>query len=75
MLVRVTSPILKKQYLSVKPCILTEFVNAFFDKRHNALEVWLKDQGYSDKLLRGKILKGRKFSRLEVLKKQKSKKR
>ena len=41
--------------------------NAFFDKRCNELEVWLKEQGYSDKLVRGQILKARKFSRSQVL--------
>ena len=46
--------------------------NAFFDKRCNELEVWLKERGYSDKLVRGQILKARKFSRSEVLNKRKS---
>ena len=45
--------------------------NAFFDKRCNELEIWLKERGYSDKLVRGQILKARKFSRSEVLNKQK----
>ena len=45
--------------------------NTFFDKRCNELEIWLKEQGYSDKLVRGQILKARKFSRSEVLNKQK----
>ena len=45
--------------------------NAFFDKRCNELEVWLKERGYSDKLVRGQILKARKFSRSEVLNKRK----
>ena len=35
------------------------------------MEVWLKERGYSDKLVRGQILKARKFSRSEVLNKQK----
>ena len=37
--------------------------NAFFDKRFNELEVWLKERGYSDKLVRGQIYKARKLSR------------
>ena len=45
--------------------------NAFLDKRYNELEIWLKERGYSDKLVRGQILKARKFSRSEVLNKQK----
>ena len=36
--------------------------NAFFDKGCNELEVWLKEGGYSDKLVRGQILKAGKFS-------------
>ena len=44
--------------------------NAFFDKRCNELEIWLKERGYSDKLVRAQILKARKFSRSEVLNKQ-----
>ena len=35
------------------------------------MEVWLKERGYSDKLVRGQILKARKFSRSEVLNKRK----
>ena len=35
------------------------------------MEVWLKQRGYSDKLMRGQILKDRKFSRSEVLNKRK----
>ena len=45
--------------------------NAFFDKRCNELEVWLKERGYSDKLARGQILKARKSLWSEVLNKQK----
>ena len=73
MLVRVTFFIAKNQYLSVKPRVLNRICseNAFFDKRCNELEVWLKERGYSDKLVRGKILKTRKFSKSEVLNKQK----
>ena len=46
--------------------------NAFLDRQYNELKVWLKERGYSDKLVRRQILKGRKFSRSEVLNKQKS---
>ena len=46
--------------------------NAFFDKRCNELELWLKEKAYSGKLVRGQILKARKCSRSEVLKKRKS---
>ena len=45
--------------------------NAFFDKGCNELEVWLKERGYSDKLVRGQILNARKFLRSEVLNKRK----
>ena len=45
--------------------------NAFFDSRYNELETWLKERGYSDKLVRGQILKARKFSCSEVLNKRK----
>ena len=45
--------------------------NAFFDKWCNELEIWLKERGYNDKLVRGQIIKARKFSRPEVLNKQK----
>ena len=74
MLVRVTFLNVKNQYLSAKPCVLTEFVlkTPFFDKGCNELEVWLKERGCSDKLVRGQILKGRKISRVEVLNKRKS---
>ena len=40
--------------------------NAFFDKRCNELEVWLKERDYSDNLVGGQILKARKFLRPEV---------
>ena len=74
MLVRVTFLNVKNQYLSAKPCVLTEFVlkTPFCDKGCNELEVWLKERGCSDKLVRGQILKGRKISRVEVLNKRKS---
>ena len=37
--------------------------NAFFDKLCNEWEIWLKERGYSDKLVRGQIRKTRKFWR------------
>ena len=40
---------------------------SFFDQRCNQLEKWLLDRGYSDKLVRGQILKARKFKRNELL--------
>ena len=68
MLVCVTFLIAESHYLSVKLCILTEFVlKTFFDKQFNELELWLKED-YSDKLVKGQIHKARKFSRSEVLK-------
>ena len=41
--------------------------NSFLDKRCNQLEVWLKDRGYSDKLVRSQILKARKVKRMDLL--------
>ena len=46
--------------------------NSFFDKRCNDLEMWLKDRGYSDKMVRKEILKARKFKRVDLLNKSKS---
>ena len=71
MLIRVTFVIVKNQYLSAKPCVLTEFVLFYFDKWCNELEVWLKERGYSDKLVWGQIFKARKISRSEVSSKRK----
>ena len=48
------------------------FENAFFHKRCNELDVWLKERGHSDKLVREKILKAGKFLRSDVLNKRKS---
>ena len=45
--------------------------NAFFDKRYNELEVWLKSRGYSDKMVRSQILKARKYRRSDLLNKEK----
>ena len=46
--------------------------NAFFDKRCNELEIWLKELGYSDKLVRGQILKARKAWKLGSFKQTKA---
>ena len=46
--------------------------NAFFDKRCNELEIWLKELGYSDKLVRGHILKARKAWKLGSFKQTKA---
>ena len=43
----------------------------YFDKRCNELEIWLKSRGYSDKMVRSQILKARKFSRKDLLEKDK----
>ena len=45
--------------------------SSLINKRRNELEVWLKERRYSDKLVRGQILKARKLSRSEVLNKWK----
>ena len=47
------------------------YQNAFFDKRCNELEVWLKSRGYSDKMVRSQILKARKYRRSDLLNKEK----
>ena len=44
--------------------------NQFFDKRCNDLEVWLKNRGYNEKLVRQQILKARKYTRTELLNSQ-----
>ena len=41
--------------------------NSFYDKLCNELEVWLRGQGYSDKLVRQQILKPRKRKRKDLL--------
>ena len=41
--------------------------NQFFDKRCNDLEVWLKNRGYNEKLVRQKISKARKYKRTELM--------
>ena len=48
-----------------------EFV--FIDKRCNELEVWLRERGYSDKLVRQQILKARKQKRKDLLNNMKDK--
>ena len=44
--------------------------NSFFDKRWNDLEIWLREKGYSDKLVWKQILEDRKFPRTELLNNQ-----
>ena len=44
--------------------------NQFFDKRCNDLEVWLKNRGYNEKLVRKQSLKARKYRRTELLQSQ-----
>ena len=41
--------------------------NLLYDKRCNGLEVWLREQGYGDKLVRQQILKARKRKRKELV--------
>ena len=45
--------------------------NSSFDKRCNELEIWLKELGCSDKLVRQPIPKARKHNRKDFLKDQK----
>ena len=40
--------------------------NQVFDKRCNDLEVWLKNRGYNEKLVRQEILKARQYKRTEL---------
>ena len=47
--------------------------NSFYDKRCNELEVWLRERGYSDKLVRQQILKARKQKRKDLLDNMKDK--
>ena len=47
--------------------------NSFYDKRCNELEVWLREQGYSDKLVRRQILKSRKHTKKDLLNDMKDK--
>ena len=41
--------------------------NQFFGKRCNDLEVWLKNRGYNEKLVRQQNLKARKYKRTDLL--------
>ena len=41
--------------------------NSFYDRRCNELEVWLRERGYSDKLVRQQIFKARKQKRKDLL--------
>ena len=47
--------------------------NSSHDKRCNELEVWLRERGYSDKLLRQQILKARTHKRKDLLNNMKDK--
>ena len=47
--------------------------NYLFDKRCNDLEMWLKERGYSDKLVRQQILNARNLKKAEILNKPKDK--
>ena len=44
---------------------------SFFDKRCNDLEAWLIQRGYSEKLVREKVLKARRYKRKDLLNKEK----
>ena len=46
----------------------------FFDKRCNELESWLLERGYNAKLVRQKVLEGRKFNRNYLLDREKDEK-
>ena len=41
--------------------------NSFYDRRCNDLEVWLRERGYSDKLVRRQIFKACKRKRKDLL--------
>ena len=47
--------------------------NSSYDKRCNELEVWLREQGYSDKLVRQQILKAHTHKRKDLLNNMKDK--
>ena len=47
--------------------------NSSYDKRCNELEVWLRERGYSDKLVRQQILKARTHKRKDLLNNMKDK--
>ena len=73
-LLRVTFLIVKHQSIPFSQASCLNRVcseNFFFDKRCNEFEVWLKERGYSKKLVRRQILKARKCSRSDVLNKRK----
>ena len=48
-------------------------VNSSYDKRCNELEIWLRERGYSDKLVRQQILKARTHKRKDLLNNMKDK--
>ena len=47
--------------------------NSLYDKLCNELEVWLREQGYSYKLVRKQILKTCRYKRKELLNNMKNK--
>ena len=47
--------------------------NSFYDKPCNELDVWLKERGYSDELVRRQILKAHKRKRKDLLNDMKDK--
>ena len=55
--------ILKNPYLTVKPFSYDRACseNSFLDKRYNDLDIWLRERGYSDKLVQKQILKAREY--------------
>lgn len=42
-------------------------MNSFYDERCDELEVWLRERGYSYKLVGHKIIKARKHKRVDLL--------
>ena len=68
-LVPVTHTTLRNPYLKVrhyaKSRIFSE--NSSYDKRCTGLQVWLMEQGYSDKLLKQQVVKARKNKRKDLL--------
>ena len=46
-----------------------------FDRRCNELEAWLIGRGYDERLVRSKVLNARKFSRSELLNKERAERR
>ena len=65
----------KKSIPSIKALRLNRICaeNSFYDKYCNELEIWLRERGYSDKLVRQQILKARKRKRKDLLNDMKDK--